>query len=122
MRAGGAHDKAPDKKPTVRLRTMEEAGKLGIPFTTGILIGIGETWEERIDSLLAIRDLHRRYRHIQENIIQNFRAKPDIPMRNHPEPSHHEMLKTIPLARLICGGDLNIQARPNQRPGCYQVY
>jgi len=122
MLAGGAHDNAPDKKPSVRLRTMEEAGKLGIPFTTGILIGIGETWEERIDSLLAIRDLHRRYRHIQEIIIQNFRAKPDIPMRNHPEPSHHEMLKTIALARLIFGGEMNIQAPPNLTPGSYQLY
>src|SRR5438445_10094791 len=112
MFAGGAHDNAPDKKPSVRLRTMEEAGKLGVPFTTGILIGIGETWEERIDSLLAIRDLHRRYRHLQEIIIQNFRAKPDIPMRNHPEPSHHAMLTTIALARLIFGGAMDIQPPP----------
>jgi FO synthase len=122
MRSGEAHDNAPDKKPSVRLRTIEEAGKLSVPFTTGILIGIGETWEERIDSLFALRDLHRRYRHIQEIIIQNFRAKPDIPMRDHPEPSHEQMLKTIALARLIFGADMNIQAPPNLTPGKYQLY
>src|ERR671918_773934 len=82
MSADGPHFNAPDKKPSVRLRTMAEAGKLRIPFTTGILIGIGETWEERIDSLFAIRELHQQYHHIQEVIIQNFRAKPDIPMRS----------------------------------------
>jgi len=122
MSAGGPHDNAPDKKPSVRLRTMEEAGKLGIPFTTGILIGIGETWEERIDSLFAVRDLHRRHRHIQEVIIQNFRAKPDIPMRDHPNAAYDEMLKTIALARLIFGGEMNIQAPPNLTPGSYQLY
>ncbi len=82
---GGAHDNAPDKKPKVRLRTLEQAGKLHIPFTTGILIGIGETWQERIESLFAIRELHDRYGHIQEVIVQNFRAKPTIPMRDHPD-------------------------------------
>jgi FO synthase len=122
MFAGGAHDNAPDKKPSVRLRTMAEAGKLAIPFTTGILIGIGETWAERIDSLLAIRDLHERYHHIQEVIIQNFRAKPDIPMRDHPDAGHDEMLKTIALARVIFGGEMNIQAPPNLTPGRYELY
>ena len=99
---------------------MEEAGKLHIPFTTGILIGIGETWEERIDSLFVIRDLHARYGHIQEVIIQNFRAKPEIPMRDHPEPGHEEMLKTIALARLIFGGEMNIQAPPNLSAPYYE--
>ncbi|MGH7824399.1 MAG: 7,8-didemethyl-8-hydroxy-5-deazariboflavin synthase CofG [Candidatus Binatia bacterium] len=122
MLVGGAHDNAPDKKPSLRLRMMEEAGKLRIPFTTGILIGIGESWEERIESLFAIRDLHRRYGHIQEIIIQNFRAKPDIPMRDHPEPSHEEMLKTIALGRLIFGGHMNIQAPPNLTPDTYDRY
>jgi len=122
MRPGNAHDNAPDKKPALRLRTMEEAGKLHIPFTTGILIGIGETWEERIDSLFVIRDLHTRYGHIQEVIIQNFRAKPEIPMRDHPEPGHEEMLKTIALARLIFGGEMNIQAPPNLTPDNYDLY
>jgi FO synthase len=122
MLAGNAHDNAPDKKPSIRLRMIEQAGRLRIPFTTGILIGIGETWEERIDSLFAIRDLHRRYGHIQEVIIQNFRAKPTIPMRDHAEPSHEDMLKTLAVARLIFGGDMNIQAPPNLMPENYAAY
>src|SRR5713226_3067185 len=122
MLPGKAHDNAPDKKPAIRMRMMEEAGKLRIPFTTGILIGIGETWEERIDSLFAIREVHRRYGHIQEVIIQNFRAKTEIPMRDHPEPGREEMLKTIALARLIFGGDMNIQAPPNLMPNKYALY
>ncbi|MBI2986796.1 MAG: 7,8-didemethyl-8-hydroxy-5-deazariboflavin synthase CofG [Deltaproteobacteria bacterium] len=122
MLPSGPHFDAPDKKPSLRLKTIEEAGKLGIPFTTGILIGIGENWEERIDSLLAIRELHERYGHIQEVIIQNFRAKAEIPMRDHPEPSVDEMLKTIALARLILGGDMNIQAPPNLAPESYPLY
>ena len=119
---GGAHDNAPDKKPAVRLRTLKTAGRLRIPFTTGILIGIGETWEERIDSLLAIRDLHERYGHIQEVIVQNFRAKPTIPMRAHPDASRDDMVKTIALARLILGGAMNIQAPPNLTPDGYELY
>src|SRR6476646_793404 len=95
MRKGLAHAKAPDKVPALRLRTIGEAGKLSIAFTTGILIGIGETMEERIDSLLAIRTLQEEYGHIQEVIIQNFRAKPDIPMATHPEASLEDMLRTI---------------------------
>ncbi len=113
MRDGLAHAKAPDKVPALRLRTIEEAGKLAIAFTTGILIGIGETMEERIDSLLAIRTLDEKYGHIQEVIIQNFRAKPEIPMAAHPEPSLEDMLRTIALARLILGPHMNIQAPPN---------
>jgi 7,8-didemethyl-8-hydroxy-5-deazariboflavin synthase CofG subunit len=122
MLRGGPHFDAPDKKPSIRLRTIEEAGKLRIPFTTGILIGIGETWEERIDSLFAIRELHERYGHVQEVIVQNFRAKPDIPMRDHPNASYDDMLKTIALARLIFGGDMNIQAPPNLTPEKYELY
>ncbi len=113
MRDGLPHAKAPDKVPALRLRTIEEAGKLSIAFTTGILIGIGETMEERIDSLLAIRSLHEKYGHIQEVIIQNFRAKPEIPMAAHPEPSLEDMLRTIALARLILGPQMNVQAPPN---------
>jgi 7,8-didemethyl-8-hydroxy-5-deazariboflavin synthase CofG subunit len=109
---GGAHDNAPDKIPALRLKTMEEAGKLGVPFTTGILIGIGETLEERVDSLLAIRRLHQSYGHIQEVIIQNFRAKPDIPMAKSPEPDTDDLLRTIAVARLLLR-DMNIQAPPN---------
>jgi FO synthase len=113
MRDGLPHAKAPDKVPALRLRTIEEAGKLPIAFTTGILIGIGETMEERIDSLFAIRTLHEKYGNIQEVIIQNFRAKPEIPMAAHPEPSLEDMLRTIALARLILGPQMNVQAPPN---------
>src|ERR1700674_4939080 len=113
MRDGLPHAKAPDKVPALRLRTIEEAGKLSIAFTTGILIGIGETMEERIDSLFAIRTLHEKYGHIQEVIVQNFRAKPEIPMAAHPEPTLENMLRTIALARLILGPHMNVQAPPN---------
>jgi FO synthase len=113
MRDGLAHFKAPDKVPALRLRTIEEAGKLSIAFTTGILIGIGETFEERVDSLFAIRALHEKYGHVQEVIVQNFRTKPDIPMSQHPEPSMDDMLRTIAIARLILGPDMNLQAPPN---------
>jgi len=118
----GPHFDAPDKKPRLRLRTIAEAGKLKIPFTTGILIGIGENWEERIDSFFAIRELSERYGHIQEVIIQNFLPKPEIPMRGHPAPALEEMLKTIALARLILGGEMNIQAPPNLTPESYPLY
>lgn len=113
MRDGLAHAKAPDKVPILRLRTMEQAGKLGMAFTTGILIGIGETTEERIDSLLAIRDLHAQYGHIQEVIVQNFRAKPDIPMAEHAEPTLEDMLRTLAIARILLGPRMNLQAPPN---------
>jgi FO synthase len=112
MLSGMAHDNAPDKPPALRLKTIEGAGQLKIPFTTGILIGIGETLGERVDSLFAIRDLHERYGHIQEVIIQNFRAKPEIPMRDHPEPSQADHARTIAVARLVLG-EINIQAPPN---------
>ena len=118
---GMAHDNAPDKDPAIRLRTIANAGKLQIPFTTGILIGIGETFSERVDALLAIRDLHARYGHIQEVIIQNFRAKPDIPMRAHPEPTLLDFLRTIAVARLLLGGEMNLQAPPNLTPEQYQL-
>ena len=113
MRNGLAHFQAPDKAPALRLRTIEEAGKLSMAFTTGILIGIGETLEERVDSLFAIRALHEQYGHIQEVIVQNFRAKPDVPMAHHPEPPLEDMLRTIAIARLILGPKMNLQAPPN---------
>src|SRR5262249_5899702 len=120
LRAPGlAHDDAPDKAPARRLRTIELAGKLQIPFTTGLLIGIGETRRERVDALCAIRDLHERYGHVQEVIIQNFRAKPRIPMHAHPEPSLDELLRTLAVARLVLGPDVNLQAPPNLSPGVY---
>ncbi len=112
MHRGAAHDNAPDKDPARRLRVIEDAGRLGVPFTTGLLIGIGESLEDRVDTLLAIRDLHRRYGHVQEVIVQNFRAKPAIPMAGWPEPSHGEMLRTIAVARLLMP-DVNLQAPPN---------
>jgi FO synthase len=110
---GGAHDRAPDKIPSRRLRTIARAGALDIPFTTGILIGIGETPAERVQSLLAIRELHERHGHIQEVIIQNFRAKPTIPMRGWPEPGVLDLLRTVAVARLLLGPSMNIQAPPN---------
>jgi len=110
---GGPHFGSPDKAPAVRLATIEAAGRAGVPFTTGILIGIGETRAERIDALVAIRDLHRRHGHIQEVIVQNFRAKPDTRMADHPEPSLEEHLWTVAVARLILGGAMTIQAPPN---------
>jgi 7,8-didemethyl-8-hydroxy-5-deazariboflavin synthase CofG subunit len=122
MLPGGAHENAPDKRPALRLRTLEQAGKLRIPFTTGILIGIGESWAERIDSLLAIRRMHERYGHIQEVIVQNFRAKPAIPMREHPNATRDDMLKTIATGRLLFGGAMNIQAPPNLTPDGYELY
>jgi FO synthase len=110
---GGAHYRSPDKAPAVRLETIRRAGELAIPFTTGILIGIGETREERVEALLAIRDLHAQYGHIQEVIVQNFRAKERTPMAGAPEPDMDELLWTIAAARLILGPQMNIQAPPN---------
>ncbi|HVB85555.1 MAG TPA: 7,8-didemethyl-8-hydroxy-5-deazariboflavin synthase CofG [Candidatus Dormibacteraeota bacterium] len=109
----GPHWKAPDKVPSIRLKTIEEAGRLSIAFTTGILIGIGETVEERVDSLLAIRDLDERYGHIQEVIVQPFRAKPETRMADADEPPTDDLLRTLAIARLIFGGDMNIQSPPN---------
>jgi len=109
---GAAHDNAPDKEPARRLRVIEDAGRRKIPFTTGILIGIGETLEERVDSLLAIRDLHEKYGHIQEVIVQNFRAKHGTPMAAWPEPGHHDLLRTLAVTRLLMPR-MNIQAPPN---------
>jgi 7,8-didemethyl-8-hydroxy-5-deazariboflavin synthase CofG subunit len=110
--SGAAHDNAPDKLPAKRLRTIEEAGKQGVPFTTGLLIGIGETIEDRVDTLLALRHLHDRYGHIQEIIVQNFRAKRGILMQDWPEPDRGDMLRTAAVARLLMPR-VNIQAPPN---------
>ena len=110
---GGPHEFAPSKRPRVRLRTMELAGELGIPFTTGILIGIGETRRERIESLLDIRRLHQRFGHIQEVIVQNFRAKSDTPMADTPDAPADELMWTTAVARLILGERVNIQVPPN---------
>jgi FO synthase len=120
-RRGGPHWKAPDKVPLLRLRTIEEAGRLSIAFTTGILIGIGETVEERIDSLLAIRDIHEKYGHIQEVIVQPFRAKLGTRMAFTPEPPQEDLLRTLATARLIFGGNMNIQSPPNLLSNDYPV-
>ncbi len=109
---GAAHDNAPDKDPAKRLRVLEEAGRQKIPFTTGILIGIGETLEERVDTLAAIGELHEKHGHIQEVIVQNFRAKAGTPMAAWPEPDSHDMLRTLAVARLMMP-TMNIQAPPN---------
>jgi FO synthase len=113
---GGPHFGSPDKQPARRLATLEAAGGARVPFTTGILIGIGETRRERIEALLAIRDSHERHGHVQEIIIQNFRAKPGTRMAGAPEPSLLEHLWTIAVARLIFGATMNIQAPPNLHP------
>lgn len=107
-----AHEKSPGKDPELRIKTIENAGKLKIPFTTGLLIGIGETVEERAESLLEIRKLQNRYGHIQEIIIQNFKPKPGIPMENYKEPSLTEMLKIISVTRLLFP-DVGVQVPPN---------
>ena len=112
---GAAHGYAPDKDPQRRLAMMQQAGELGIPFTTGILLGIGETRPERVASLAAIHDLHRSYGHVQEVIIQNFRAKPTTTMAASPEPESVDIARTIAVARLMLG-DMNIQAPPNLSP------
>jgi 7,8-didemethyl-8-hydroxy-5-deazariboflavin synthase CofG subunit len=116
---GKAHDNAPDKLPAKRLRTIEEAGKQNVPFTTGLLIGIGESPEDRVDTLLAIRNLHDRYGNIQEVIVQNFRAKPAIPMANWPEPLRGEMMRAVAVARLLLP-NVNIQAPPNLSAPYYE--
>jgi FO synthase len=116
---GGPHYGSPDKRPATRLETIRLAGEQHVPFTSGILIGIGETRLERIQSLLALRDLHRQYGHIQEIIVQNFRAKPGTKMAQAPEPDLDDLLWTIAIARVIFGGEMNIQAPPNLSPGSY---
>ena len=122
MRNGLAHFKAPDKVPALRLRTIEEAGKLSMAFTTGILIGIGETVAERALSLTAIRDSHERHGHIQEVIIQNFRAKPEIVMADAPEPDAYDMARAIATARLVLGPAMNVQAPPNLSPQQIELF
>lgn len=120
LERGAAHHGSPDKDPAVRLRTIAEAGRLAIPFTSGILIGIGETRLERIESLLELRRLHDTHGHLQEVIIQNFRRKPGTRMASAPEPSEEELLWTIAVARLILGPAANIQAPPNLSPNALQ--
>ncbi|MEM7438960.1 MAG: 7,8-didemethyl-8-hydroxy-5-deazariboflavin synthase CofG [Pseudomonadota bacterium] len=112
-RKGQPHFACPDKVPVQRLRTLERAGQRKVPFTTGLLIGIGETWGERIEALHAINAAHARHGHIQEVIIQNFQRKPDIAMADHPEPLLDDMLRTIAAARIILDPEISLQAPPN---------
>jgi len=114
---GRVHYGSPDKHPDVRLQTIEDAGKASVPFTTGILIGIGETRDERLESLLAIRNLHQQYGHIQEVIIQNFIPKADTKMAGVAPPAHEDFLWTIAMARLIFGPEMSLQAPPNLNAG-----
>ncbi len=120
--SGGPHQSAPSKWPRLRVKTLEVAGELKVPFTTGILIGIGETLQERVESLLAIRELHRRYGHLQEVIIQNFRAKPNTPMGRHADATTHDLLWTVAVARLILGPDCNLQVPPNLNATDYPLF
>ncbi len=113
LQPGGAHHACPDKVPAARLATLEAAGELRVPFTTGILIGIGETIEERVDALFAILEIQQRYGHIQEVIVQNFRAKGDTRFAQWPEPSKADLARTAAVARLIFGSEVNIQIPPN---------
>jgi FO synthase len=119
---GGPHFGCETKAPALRLGMLERAGEMGIAMTTGVLVGIGETPRERVDSLLAIREVHRRYGHIQEVIVQNFRAKPGTRMRGSGEPSLGDMLRTLAVARLLLGPEMNIQAPPNLGGDAYQGY
>ena len=116
---GESHFNSPDKDPAVRLATLEDAGRLSVPFTSGLLLGIGESLPERIDTLLALREVHRRYGHLQEVIVQNFRAKPDTAMKDAPEPSFEDLLATVATARVLLGPTVHIQAPPNLSPGVY---
>jgi FO synthase len=118
---GGPHYGSPDKEPAVRLRVLEDAGRVGVPFTTGILIGIGETLPERADSLFAIRRVTREYGHIQEVIVQNFRAKPDTAMRGMPDAELTDLAATVAVARILLGPRARIQAPPNLIAGEYDL-
>jgi len=110
---GGPHEGAPDKRPATRIQMIRRAGELRIPFTSGILIGIGETPRERVEALLALRELHERHGHIQEVIVQNFRAKPDTPMAGAGEPGLLELMSACAIARLVLGSAMSVQAPPN---------
>jgi FO synthase len=121
LQRGQAHWHAPDKDPEVRLRTLEDAGRLSVPFTSGLLIGIGETLTERAATVMALRDVHRRYGHIQEVIVQNFRAKPGTAFRDRPEPSLDDLLATVAMTRILMGPTAHVQAPPNLSPETYPV-
>ena len=122
LKKGQAHYRCPDKVPKLRMKTMELAGELRIPWTSGILVGIGETWEERVQSLFALKELNDEYGHLQEIIIQNFSPKPGIMMEKYPPPSFVEMLKLVAISRLVFGEGMNIQIPPNLNPETYPLF
>ncbi len=115
-RKGEVHYYAPDKEPAARLAVLEEAGRQRIPFTTGLLIGIGETPEERVETLVAIAEAEARWGHVQEVIVQNFRAKPELPVAAWAEPEAEDLARTVALARLLLGPEANVQIPPNLSP------
>lgn len=118
---GMPHRRAPDKRPEVRLRMLEDAGRLAVAFTTGILLGIGETRRERVEALLAIRKASRAHGHIQEVIVQTFRAHPSTPMRDAPEPTDAEVAHAVAIARLVLDDDVTVQAPPNLNAGATEL-
>lgn len=122
LKKGQAHHGCPDKVPKLRMETMELAGEHMIPWTSGILVGIGETWEERIQSLFALKELDDRYGHLQEIIIQNFSPKPGIQMEKFPPPSFVDMIKLVAISRLVFGESMNLQIPPNLNPETYPMY
>lgn len=122
LKKGEAHYRCPDKVPKQRMKTMELAGELDIPWTSGLLVGIGETWEERVDSLFALKELGDRYGNLQEIIIQNFSPKHGILMEQYPPPSFIEMLKMVAISRLIFGESMNVQIPPNLNPETYPLF
>ena len=122
MNPGEAHYLCPDKRPAPRLATLEAAGRQRVPFTTGILIGIGETWQERIDALTAIRDAHERYGHIQEVIVQNFRAKVETRFAARREPEAEDLARTASVARALFGDQINVQVPPNLTPDAHELF
>ncbi len=121
MEKGMAHDGAPSKNPKVRIKTLQSAGELRIPMTTGILAGIGENQSELVDSLFTIKNLHQKYGHIQEVILQNFEPKPDTAMKDFPSTPKEYFLRVVALARLVMP-DMNIQVPPNLNPGIFARY
>ena len=122
LKKGEAHHRCADKVPKLRMETMETAGKLRIPWTSGILVGIGETVRERVDSLFALKEMAERHGHIQEIIVQNFSPKDGISMENFPPPPFVEMLKTVAVARLVTGGGMNLQIPPNLNGETYSKF
>jgi 7,8-didemethyl-8-hydroxy-5-deazariboflavin synthase CofG subunit len=122
LEKGNPHEFSPGKEPNLRLNTIKFAGELKIPFTTGILVGIGETQQERIDSIFKIKQLHAKYGHIQEIIIQNFLPKPGTPMQDYPPPSLVDMLKITCLTRIVFNGQMNVQVPPNLNSGNLGTY